>query len=443
MVRLALILLCVCFAMNGNTAAQETSPADFDGDGEVNFSDFLIFARGFGKTDQDADFDARLDLNDNGAVDFQDFLLFARQFSGSTPPEDATKEPFDPPRIYVADQLADRVFVVDTETNMFDPGLSVTIRQPRSVAYSYLNRRFYVAGLDSFYALTESSEIDYQLPLLDMPEVSDGHPEARGGSRMVLSPDQQLAYLTEDAAVQVEVIHLKNAESAALIPLSRQPSGIAIKPDGSTIYVGHANDPWISVIDGPRRTLADSIQLDGRANGRVVVSPEGESIYTAITLGAPDPSVQIVSIDPETKEVIERMEIAPDSTTIVNELKASKGGGKLYATVRREFIAPNEPLGIAVDSFFLTIDRKSFELTSEIPIRRSDAVSFGVIRDGRTAYVATLDFSIFVWQLVVLDLENDANLGAAPVSFFTPWDVNVYGGKAALGRAYFPEITVF
>ena len=113
MVRFALVLFCVCFAMNGNAAAQETTPADFDGDGEVNFSDFLIFARGFGRTDQDADFDARLDLNDSGAVDFQDFLLFARQFGGSTPPEDADREPFDPARIYVADFWADRVFVLD------------------------------------------------------------------------------------------------------------------------------------------------------------------------------------------------------------------------------------------------------------------------------------------------------------------------------------------
>ena len=442
MVRFALVLFCVCFAMNGSAAAQETTPADFDGDGEVNFSDFLIFARGFGRTDQDADFDARLDLNDNGAVDFQDFLLFARQFGGSTPPEDADKEPFDPPRIYVADQLSDRVFVLDSESNFYDPGLSVTLRQPRSVIYSYLNRRFYVAGLDSFYALTESSEIEFQLPLLDIPAVPDGRPEARGGFRMALSPDQRQVYITEDEASQVEVIDLKNAESVALIPLSYKPSGIAVSRDDGAVYVGHSQYPWISVIDGSRQTLVDSIRLDGWGNGRVAVSVEGERIYTATTLWGDEPTVRIVAIDPVTKAVANDLVVATDSTTFVEEMKPSKDGKELYVTVVRQFLAPLEPLGRVFESYFWTIDSATLKTTSEISIR-GIAGTFGVSRDGRIAYVALLDFLTQSFQLNLLDLENDVNLGTLPVTFFTPFNINVYGGKAALGRIAIPEITVF
>ena len=43
---------------------------DFDGDGAVGFSDFLLFATGFGGTD------SRFDLNGDGAVGFADFLIF-------------------------------------------------------------------------------------------------------------------------------------------------------------------------------------------------------------------------------------------------------------------------------------------------------------------------------------------------------------------------------
>ncbi len=55
------------------TATIEATP-DFDGDGEVGFADFVLFARAFGGSD------LRFDLNANGAVDFADFILFANHF---------------------------------------------------------------------------------------------------------------------------------------------------------------------------------------------------------------------------------------------------------------------------------------------------------------------------------------------------------------------------
>ena len=57
--------------------ADNPSP-DFDGDGEVGFSDFILFAQAFGGTD------ARFDLNSDGLVEFQDFILFASAFGEST-----------------------------------------------------------------------------------------------------------------------------------------------------------------------------------------------------------------------------------------------------------------------------------------------------------------------------------------------------------------------
>ena len=58
------------------------SAADFNGDCEVDFSDFVVFASGFGRTAGDGEFDARFDLNGNGEVDFSDFLIFASEFGG-------------------------------------------------------------------------------------------------------------------------------------------------------------------------------------------------------------------------------------------------------------------------------------------------------------------------------------------------------------------------
>ena len=55
------------------TATAEATP-DFDGDGEVGFDDFFLFAEAFGGSDP------RFDLDASGSVDFADFFLFAESF---------------------------------------------------------------------------------------------------------------------------------------------------------------------------------------------------------------------------------------------------------------------------------------------------------------------------------------------------------------------------
>ena len=61
-------------------APSETRSADLDGDGDVDFPDFLLFVAAFGKNEGEAGYNAGADLDSNGAVDFQDFLIFASAF---------------------------------------------------------------------------------------------------------------------------------------------------------------------------------------------------------------------------------------------------------------------------------------------------------------------------------------------------------------------------
>jgi YVTN family beta-propeller protein len=57
--------------------------SDFDSDGLVGFSDFLLFAIAFGTASTDPEFESRFDLDGSGAVDFADFLSFAQSFGRS------------------------------------------------------------------------------------------------------------------------------------------------------------------------------------------------------------------------------------------------------------------------------------------------------------------------------------------------------------------------
>ena len=67
--------VAIGIAPNSNTPS-----SDFDGDGEVGFSDFIAFAQIFGTSSGDARYDARFDLDSSGDVGFPDFIAFAQAF---------------------------------------------------------------------------------------------------------------------------------------------------------------------------------------------------------------------------------------------------------------------------------------------------------------------------------------------------------------------------
>ena len=65
------------------TLAVQMPSSDFDGDGDVNFADFLTFAGKFGSRRGQDRYDARCDLNGDGQIDFADFLIFAASFGAT------------------------------------------------------------------------------------------------------------------------------------------------------------------------------------------------------------------------------------------------------------------------------------------------------------------------------------------------------------------------
>ena len=85
--RYILFVMCAIGALLAfcqDSFAQPAGNADFDGNGIVDFVDFILFAQAFG-SDQ-----SQFDLDGNGSVDFPDFILFARRFGEGMPEEKIT-----------------------------------------------------------------------------------------------------------------------------------------------------------------------------------------------------------------------------------------------------------------------------------------------------------------------------------------------------------------
>ena len=59
---------------------------DFNGDGVVNFADFLLFGGQFGARQGDGRYEAKYDLDSDGAIGFGDFLIFGKSFGKEVPP---------------------------------------------------------------------------------------------------------------------------------------------------------------------------------------------------------------------------------------------------------------------------------------------------------------------------------------------------------------------
>ena len=64
-------------------AQQGALRSDFDGDGSVGISDFLLFTSHFGYTSGHPNYDARYDLDGDGQIGVGDFLIFVQEFGQS------------------------------------------------------------------------------------------------------------------------------------------------------------------------------------------------------------------------------------------------------------------------------------------------------------------------------------------------------------------------
>ena len=423
--------------------AQETKSADFDGNGNVDFTDFLMFAQGFGKSSGQDDFNEKLDLDGNGTIDFSDFLLFVNAFGKSSGPIDPPPPEPEPRILYISD-LMGSIQVIDISTNLLDPNRMLSVSFPRGVAFSNINKRLYVAATDTFHAFTEDGTPDFQLSLAT--PVAPGQPfESRGGFRIVLSPNHQFAYVTEEAGAAVEVFDLLAGQSMDIIDVPPTPSGIAISPDGTRLYVGHGYATnAVSVIDTGIPALVDSIPV-GQAVSRLAVSPDGQSLYLNNTRAG-----RVLKVNTSTKAIADSIILgqANDLGIEIRDIALSADGTRLVASLSRLFLA-FDALGNSVPAFWgsiVVIDTQTWEQTAEIFVGESVA-SIGLTPDGKTVYVAGVerldDFATTGnLQIFIVDLENNRPLGTIR-GFSLPIAFSFGASKPAIPRLQSPELIVF
>lgn len=78
-------IIAVALLMAPLSDAQASSLPDFDGNGVVDFPDFLQFVGKFGSQQGDNQYESGFDLDGDGAIGFSDFLIFVSKFGKNAP----------------------------------------------------------------------------------------------------------------------------------------------------------------------------------------------------------------------------------------------------------------------------------------------------------------------------------------------------------------------
>jgi len=432
--RLGLCALLLCGIASAAYGA-DIADSDFDGSGAVDFQDFLLFAAGFGKQAGQAGYDARLNLDGSNAVDFPDFLIFVQHFGRSTTETLRTY-------VYIADLHGGKIGVVDAETNLSDPSSTIYLAQPRGMAFSTLNRQFYVAGVDTFYALSQTGARVYTLPL---GSEFDGVYEGRGGFKIALSPDGRFAYVTEESAGQVEVIDLVQQRSEMQIEVGGRPVGIAISPDGRDLYVARVGSA-IAVLDGVRHILKDTLDVGNADVRRLVISPDGRRLYMN-----DNASGRLAVLDLQTGVVAEVVDLGDASDVFIQTLDVaiSADGATLYAAANRT-VQGFDLQGNTVFIFYgslVIVDTAGLKVIGEVVVAEQVA-NLGISPDGKTAYITGVE-SLSAQPPLLKTLIADLTDPAAPKKagslggFTWPVEIKFRSGKPVLPPALFAEIAVF
>ena len=240
--------------------------ADFDGDGVVGFSDFLMFARSFNTAEGDAGYDARMDLNGDGTVNFPDFVSFSSAFGARSGVATSSRY-----AVYALDPLLGGMAVIDSESHLLSDYLR--FRGPTGMAVSSGERTIYVSEGFGLFAIDENHEALFSIPT-----------ESQG--RVVLGPNERFAYVTEERHDRLVVLDLVARVPVDTISVGERPIDVAMTPDGGKLYVANADSRDISVIDVEQGEVASSIIVGG-VPGEIGITKDGRRAYvTNVDLGA-------------------------------------------------------------------------------------------------------------------------------------------------------------
>ncbi len=217
-------------SLNISVALLSTPSPDFDGDGSVGFTDFVLFASRFGSTRGDGIYEAKYDLDVDNAIGFSDFVIFARDFGKEV------SSPGSTPKMYWTDVGTHKIQRADLDGSNIEDLITTGLIYPEGIALDLTGKKMYWTdgGTDKIQrADLDGSNIEDLIPtgLTSSPTGPEG---------IALDVPGGKIYWTDFSTGKIQRANLDGSNIEDLITAGlRHPQGIALDLTEGKIYWAH------------------------------------------------------------------------------------------------------------------------------------------------------------------------------------------------------------
>jgi DNA-binding beta-propeller fold protein YncE len=178
------------------------------------------------------------------------------------------------------------------------------------------------------------------------PALLGAAPLSKDNPRAAAAVSPYLCVLDVAAEDLIRLYDLNTAALLASIPVTEDPIGLDISPDGRFIYVSHLADtlpavlpPRISVIDAVAHSVVQTINLPARMHpGVPLMSPDGSILYVPNAGQFATPGgymgASVVLIDAAKNQMVGEISLNTAGTTI-DKMAITPDGALLFAIARK------------------------------------------------------------------------------------------------------------
>ncbi len=141
----------------------------------------------------------------------------------------------------------------------------------------WLNDGRIIASTEGSDSVTIVSQPDDGTGKRMISSISTGQ---KGSHMVVVTPDQNTAFVTNMGSGTVSALDLKTKSKITDMAAGKEPEGLAITPDGKTLWVADRQSDKLHVFDAVNFKKIKSLQT-GSFPIRVAVSPDGKTVVTS------------------------------------------------------------------------------------------------------------------------------------------------------------------
>ena len=251
------------------------------------------------------------------------------------------------------------------------PGVAVTMFEPVRAAIRRVRAR--IPTLAELIVGDATYDISLHTPVpAPPPAPTSAHGVVSVGALptgVAVNPEGTRVYVVNSGDDSVSVIDTDTATAAVTIAVGRSPYGIALTPDGRTAYVANAGGNSVSAIDTRALAVTATIPVGENPYG-VAVAPDGERVYVT---NQADGSLSVI----DASSLLFAQALIGNKSTIAVGIAPT---GVAVSADGRAYVVDNESHSLIV------VDTAAGKVTDTIPVGKRPA-QVAITPDGAQAFV--------------------------------------------------------